>query len=98
MGLSRELKASGHERLWERTREAMENGELVMTNFVDFDMLFGHRRDPKGYDPTISAPRSVDQHRNSLPGMIRSLPGGIVSMIGCDHQQVSLFQLGQKSP
>ena len=26
-----------------------ESGELVMTNFVDFDMLYGHRRDPKGY-------------------------------------------------
>ncbi|MGJ8695840.1 MAG: phosphopentomutase [Verrucomicrobiaceae bacterium] len=50
VGLSEELKASGHERLWERTREALAgSGELVMTNFVDFDMLYGHRRDPEGY-------------------------------------------------
>jgi phosphopentomutase len=27
----------------------MGEGDLVMTNFVDFDMLYGHRRDPEGY-------------------------------------------------
>ena len=48
-GLSVELKASGHPKLWERTREAREDADLVMTNFVDFDMLYGHRRDPLGY-------------------------------------------------
>lgn len=48
-GMSREIKANGHENLWKATREAMDEGELIMTNFVDFDMLYGHRRDPRGY-------------------------------------------------
>lgn len=48
-GFTRELKANGHDELWRRTREAAKKADLVMTNFVDFDMLFGHRRDPKGY-------------------------------------------------
>lgn len=48
-GFTHELKANGHDELWKRTREAMEFGDLIMTNFVDFDMLYGHRRDPKGY-------------------------------------------------
>ena len=48
-GLSSELKASGHSKLWERTCEARAEADLVMTNFVDFDMLYGHRRDPLGY-------------------------------------------------
>ncbi|MGC6466768.1 MAG: phosphopentomutase [Akkermansiaceae bacterium] len=48
-GFTRELKASGHDELWHRTFEAMGEGDLVMTNFVDFDMLYGHRRDPEGY-------------------------------------------------
>jgi len=51
-GLTKEVKASGHEVLWERTRqevESMRGGGIVMTNFVDFDMRYGHRRDPEGY-------------------------------------------------
>jgi phosphopentomutase len=52
-GMSLELKASGHPMLWNRTREALEEADLVMTNFVDFDMLFGHRRDPKGYGEAL---------------------------------------------
>jgi len=48
-GMTREIKASGHSRLWDATREGMSEGGLIMTNFVDFDMKFGHRRDPRGY-------------------------------------------------
>jgi len=48
-GMSLEIKASGHRQLWEKTRVARAEADLVMTNFVDFDMLYGHRRDPKGY-------------------------------------------------
>jgi len=48
-GMTREIKASGHENLWKAMREAGKEGGLIMTNFVDFDMLYGHRRDPKGY-------------------------------------------------
>lgn len=52
-GLTAELKACGHPQLWARTREAMETADLVMTNFVDFDMLYGHRRDPEGYGAAL---------------------------------------------
>jgi phosphopentomutase len=48
-GFTQEVKASGHAALWAATREAGRTGELIMTNFVDFDMLYGHRRDPEGY-------------------------------------------------
>ena len=48
-GITQEVKAHGHEALWQATREASVNGGLLMTNFVDFDMLYGHRRDPEGY-------------------------------------------------
>lgn len=52
-GLTMELKACGHPQLWAQTREAMETADLVMTNFVDFDMLYGHRRDPEGYGAAL---------------------------------------------
>ena len=49
VGMTQELKASDHDQLWQTTREAGYDGGLIMTNFVDFDMLYGHRRDPRGY-------------------------------------------------
>lgn len=34
------------ERLWQ---QPSEQDQLIVVNLVDFDMLYGHRRDPKGY-------------------------------------------------
>jgi phosphopentomutase len=34
------------DRLW---AEARANPHLIFANLVDFDMLYGHRRDPAGY-------------------------------------------------
>lgn len=51
-GVSRTVKASGHDALMDATLTALnETGErsLIMTNFVDFDMVHGHRRDVAGY-------------------------------------------------
>jgi phosphopentomutase len=49
VGMTKEVKANGHSQLWRKTREAAAQGGLIMTNFVDFDVLYGHRRDPRGY-------------------------------------------------
>jgi len=51
-GVSHKIKASGHDALMVATkqaRDAAQDGDLIFTNFVDFDMLFGHRRDVAGY-------------------------------------------------
>ena len=51
-GITKKVKASGNAALFDATIEAMEEAgddSIVFTNFVDFDMLFGHRRDPEGY-------------------------------------------------
>jgi phosphopentomutase len=51
-GTGREIKASGNASLLDTTLREMPNlrdGGFLMTNFVDFDMLYGHRRDPAGY-------------------------------------------------
>ena len=50
-GVTEEVRASGHEALWEETLAALtrtQDRSLVMTNFVDFDALHGHRRDVHG--------------------------------------------------
>ena len=52
IGFTKEVKASGLEELWNKTLEetkALEGDGIVFTNFVDFDMNWGHRRDVEGY-------------------------------------------------
>ncbi len=47
-GVTHKIKASGNMALFDATLDAMEmaeDGDLIFTNFVDFDMEYGHRRD-----------------------------------------------------
>ncbi|TVS12515.1 MAG: phosphopentomutase [Wenzhouxiangella sp.] len=70
-GISREIKADGNMALFDATLAAVdEAGErsLVMTNFVDFDMLYGHRRDPQGYANALEA---FDRRLPELLDMLR---------------------------
>ena len=50
-GISREIKATGNAALFDATLAAMQaapDRSIVFANFVDFDMLYGHRRDVDG--------------------------------------------------
>ena len=52
MGITKKIKASGNAALFDATLDAIEEAgdrSIIFTNFVDFDMLFGHRRDVQGY-------------------------------------------------
>jgi phosphopentomutase len=51
-GITTKIKASGNAALFDATLEAMKDvgdNSIIFTNFVDFDMLYGHRRDVEGY-------------------------------------------------
>lgn len=52
-GITRAVKASGLPELWDATLNEIrlmgDDDGIVFTNFVDFDMTWGHRRDVKGY-------------------------------------------------
>ncbi|MGI9260976.1 MAG: phosphopentomutase, partial [Woeseiaceae bacterium] len=51
-GISRKIKATGNAALFDATLDALADSpdrSIVFTNFVDFDMLYGHRRDVDGY-------------------------------------------------
>ena len=64
------------------TLEAMDeakDGDLVFTNFVDFDMLYGHRRNVAGYAAALEA---FDRR---LPEMMAKLKPGDLMMITADH-------------
>ncbi|MGV1750895.1 phosphopentomutase [Agrobacterium sp. CG674] len=81
-GVSRVIKANGNEALMDATLQAMdeaENGDLVFTNFVDFDMNYGHRRDVAGYAAALEA---FDAR---LPEIHRKMQPGDVAIITADH-------------
>jgi len=51
-GITKKVKATGNEALFDATLEALKEAgdrSIVFTNFVDFDMLYGHRRNVEGY-------------------------------------------------
>ena len=81
-GIGRTIKANGNMDLFEATLKAMdeaEDGDLVFTNFVDFDMLYGHRRDVPGYAAALEA---FDQR---LPDLDRKLKPGDIVILTADH-------------
>ncbi len=81
-GTGRVLKANGNEALWEKTIEVAEGEEdrlLALTNFIDFDTLYGHRRDILGYAAAIEA------FDRTLPRFEAALRAGDLAIITADH-------------
>jgi phosphopentomutase len=81
-GLTEEVRASGHPALWRETLSALErtgDRSIVMTNFVDFDALYGHRRDVTGYG------RALEEFDRRLPELLDVLHPGDLLIITADH-------------
>ncbi|MFP4263094.1 MAG: phosphopentomutase [Halomonas sp.] len=81
-GVSRTVKASGHDALMDATLAALEatgGHSLVMTNFVDFDTLYGHRRDAAGYAAALEA---FDAR---LPALLGRLGDDDLLVLTADH-------------
>lgn len=81
-GVTHKLKATGNMALFDRTLEAMEMaapGALIMTNFVDFDQDFGHRRDVAGYAGALMA---FDAR---LPEIIAKMAPDDLLVLTADH-------------
>ncbi|BCD91713.1 phosphopentomutase [Francisella halioticida] len=55
-GISKQLKATGLEELFDKTvseYSLAKGNTLIFTNFVDLDSSYGHRRNPKGYGKAL---------------------------------------------
>jgi len=81
-GVVEKKLASGHSALWDKTIEAVREapeGSLIFTNFVDFDMLYGHRRDLVGYA------KAVEEFDAMLPHFAKELQDDDVVFIVADH-------------
>lgn len=81
-GTGREVKADGNDALMDATLKEMQStGDrtLVFTNFVDFDTLFGHRRDVTGYAAALEKfdARLIEFRAQMQPGDL--------AIISADH-------------
>ncbi len=64
----------------EATLEALDkNYSLIFTNLVDTDMLYGHRRDPKGYA------EAIEEIDNYLDKILKKLGEDDMLIITADH-------------
>lgn len=81
-GITRAVKASGLAELWDVTLREAQNApdfSLVFTNFVDFDMLWGHRRDMHGYA------QGLEYFDSRLPDLVAQLEDNDLVFITADH-------------
>ncbi|KZM48388.1 phosphopentomutase [Labrenzia sp. OB1] len=81
-GVSKVLKGAGNDALFEKTLEAMQqavDGDLVFANFIDFDSLYGHRRDVPGYAAAL------EHFDRRLPELLAALREGDLLILTADH-------------
>lgn len=82
IGITKKIKATGLDALWDATFQAVKETpdfSIVMTNFVDFDQEYGHRRDVEGY---AAALESFDRR---LPELDALMLADDVAVISADH-------------
>jgi phosphopentomutase len=81
-GITRTVKAGGHAALFDTTLAEVDRAgdrSLVMTNFVDFDMLYGHRRDLAGYA------QALETFDAWLPRLLARLRDDDLLILTADH-------------
>lgn len=81
-GVTQTLKADGNMALFDTFLEAVKtapDGSLVFVNLVDFDMLYGHRRDVIGY---ANALEKLDER---IPELEKCMRTGDIAVITADH-------------
>jgi phosphopentomutase len=81
-GTGQVLKASGNDALFDRTLEGADklaDGGVLFTNFIDFDSVYGHRRDVAGYA------EALEQFDRRLPELRDRLASDDLLIITADH-------------
>lgn len=81
-GISKKVKATGLEELFDNTireYESAKENTLVFTNFVDLDSSYGHRRDPKGYG------KALEYLDSRIPDLDAKLDEDTIVILAADH-------------
>lgn len=81
-GITKKVKATGNAALFDATLDALAaagDRSIVFTNFVDFDMLYGHRRDIAGYAAAL------EYFDGRLPELLAAMQPDDLLVITADH-------------
>ena len=81
MGVTQDLTAKNNDQSIDQTISALRDDThgLIFTNLVDFDMLYGHRRDVEGYA------RALEHFDSRLPEIEAAMRDGDLFIITADH-------------
>ncbi len=81
-GITKKIKATGNEALFDATLDAMKeagDSSIIFTNFVDFDMLYGHRRNVEGYAAAL------EYFDRRLPELMQQMQDDDLLVLCADH-------------
>jgi len=81
-GITRKVKAGSNMELFDRLMVEVDeapDGAIVFVNFVDFDTLYGHRRDVAGYAAAL------EEFDRRLPTLEYRLHAGDLVLMTADH-------------
>ena len=81
MGVTQDLTAKNNEQTIDQTINALnaDSRGLIFSNLVDFDMLYGHRRDTEGYA------KALEHFDSRLPEIIDALRADDLLIMTADH-------------
>jgi phosphopentomutase len=81
LGVTEDLTAKNNDQSVDQTVKALnaDSRGLIFSNLVDFDMLYGHRRDPEGYA------KSLEEFDVRLPEILDALRADDLFIITADH-------------
>ncbi|MGH9874713.1 MAG: phosphopentomutase [Pyrinomonadaceae bacterium] len=81
MGVTEDLTAKNNQQSIDQTIQALKQAThgLIFSNLVDFDMLYGHRRDTEGYA------KALEHFDSSLPHIEAAMGEGDLMIITADH-------------
>ncbi|MGH9897946.1 MAG: phosphopentomutase [Pyrinomonadaceae bacterium] len=88
MGVTNDLPAKNNEQSIDQTIAALEDQQrgLIFSNLVDFDMLYGHRRDVEGYA------QALEYFDERLPEIEQALSDDDLLIITADHGNDPTFR------
>ncbi len=81
-GITQSIKADGNDQIFDRLLEQVDtapDNSIIFANFVDFDTLFGHRRNVAGYADALE---KFDARLPTLQGKLRE---GDIAILTADH-------------
>jgi len=87
MGVTEDLTAKNNQQSIDQTIAALQQDThgLIFSNLVDFDMLYGHRRDTEGYA------KALEHFDSSLPHIEAAMGHGDLIIITADHGNAPTF-------